>query len=156
MQRSTGCGVYAREPDHIPFMKNQTRFATFFLTLALAAVPMLRAQPAEDQKAPRGPGGPGGRGPNLEMLAHELGLTVEQKAKLEPIMKEQGRKMQELRQNEALSREEKMEKGRALRTEGQKEIEAVLTPEQVTKLAELRARAPRGERPKGEKPAENK
>lgn len=67
--------------------------------------------------------------------------------------------MQAIRKDESLSREQKMEKSRAVREESQKAINAVLTPEQAKKFAEMRQRGPRGgERPakgdKGEKKAE--
>jgi len=141
-------------------MKIQSKLTSLLLTAVLAAVPALRAQSAETpaparENGPGGPGGPGGRGgPNLQMLAEELGLTADQKAKLGPIMKHQQEQMQALRKDESLSQEQRREKGRALREENQKAIAAVLTPEQAKKFADLRERGPRGggERPaKGEK-----
>jgi len=141
-------------------MKSLSKFLALSLTLAIASVPSLQAQPAEGQNAahehgPGGPGGPGGGNrPNLDRLAEELGLTADQKAKLGPIMKHQQEQMQALRKDESLSQEQRREKGRALREENQKAIAAVLTPEQAKKFAELRERGPRGggERPgKGEK-----
>lgn len=138
-------------------MKSRSKFLTLFLTLAIASVPALQAQPAEGQNAAheRGPGGPGGGNrPNLDRLAEELGLTADQKAKLGPIMKHQQEEMQALRKDESLSQEQRREKGRALREENQKAIAAILTPEQAKKFAEMRERGPRGggERPaKGEK-----
>ncbi len=133
-------------------MKNQLKFTSLLLTAALAALPVLNAQPAENQ-APareRGPGGPGGRGgPNLQMIAEELGLSADQKAKLAPVIKHQAEQMQAIRQDESLSREQRMEKARGIREAGRKDIEAVLTPEQVKKFDDLRARGPRGD---GERP----
>ena len=141
-------------------MKTLRKFVPFFLILTMAAVPALRAEdaPADkpEQKRERGPGG---RGPNLEQLAQDLNLTDDQKTKLGPILKEQMKKMQELRKDESLSQDQRREKGRTLREESQKEIEAVLTPEQAKKFAEMRQRGPRGggDRPaKGEKPEDNK
>lgn len=132
-------------------MKNQLKLTSLILTAALAAIPALQAQSTESP-APareRGPGGPGGRGPNLEMIAEELGLSADQKAKLAPIMKHQAEQMQAIRQDESLSREQRMEKVRTIREAGRKDIEAVLTPEQAKKFADLRARGPRGD---GERP----
>jgi periplasmic protein CpxP/Spy len=133
-------------------MKNQLKLTSLILTAALAALPALQAQPAEGQ-APareRGPGGPGGRGgPNLQMIAEELGLSADQKAKLAPVLKHQAEQMQAIRQDESLSREQRMEKGRAIREAGRKDIETVLTPEQAKKFAEMRARGQRGD---GERP----
>ncbi len=140
-------------------MKSHRKFVTLLLTLAIAAVPALQAQPAEGPNAAheRGPGGPGGGRPNLDRLAEELGLSAEQKAKLGPIMKHQQEQMQELRKDESLSQEQRRDKARALREENQKAMAAILTPEQAKKFAEMRERGPRGggERPaKGEKKGE--
>lgn len=138
-------------------MKSRNKFLSLFLTVAIVAVPALKAQPAEGQNAAheRGPGGPGGGArPNLDRLAEELGLSADQKAKLGPIMKHQQEQMQALRKDESLSPEQRREKGRALREENQKAISAILTPEQAKKFADLRERGPRGggEHPaKGEK-----
>jgi Spy/CpxP family protein refolding chaperone len=139
-------------------MKNRFKFVALCLTLAIAAVPMLKAQSdsGDAAKPPheRGPGGPGGRrGPNIEMLAQELGLSAEQKEKIAPLLKQQEEKGQAIRKDESLSREQKMEQAKASREETQQAITALLTPEQAKKFAEMRARGPRGggDRPKGEK-----
>jgi protein CpxP len=139
-------------------MKNRLKFLPLCLSLAFAVVPALKAQ-SDDAAKPtheRGPGGGGRRGPNIEMLAEKLDLTAEQKEKIAPILKQQEEQMQAIRKDESLSREQRMEKSKAVREDGQKSIEALLTPEQVKKFAELRANAPRpgGDRPKGEKKGE--
>ncbi len=135
-------------------MKTRLKFVALCLSLAVTAVPMLKAQSDSDNAAKpareRGPGGPGGRrGPSIDMLAQELGLSAEQKEKIAPILKDQEEKGQAIRKDESLSREQKMEKAKALREESQKAITALLTPEQAKKFTEMRARGPRP--PKGEK-----
>ena len=150
-------------------MKTRLKYLALCLTLAMAAVPMVKAQSdsADAPKTPRerGPGGPGGRrGPNVDTLAEELGLSAEQKAKVAPLLKQQEEQGQAIRKDESLSREQKMEKVKATREETQKAITALLTPEQAKKFAEMRAHGPRGgdgERPRkgkkdesGEKPAD--
>ncbi len=165
VQRNAGCGVYPRSILKYS-MKHSFKLIALSLTLALAGAPLIHAQSAEQKPArergPGGPGGPGGGGrggPNIEMLTEQLSLTADQKTKLEPILKAQGQKMQDLRKDESLSQEQRREKSRSLREAGQKEIEAVLTPEQIKKFEEMRQRGggPRGERggDKGEKPAKN-
>ena len=66
------------------------------------------------------------------------------------MLKAQAEKLRALRDDESLSREEKMEKMRSIRDEGNKAVEAVLTPEQITKFHELREkmreRGPRGDK----------
>jgi len=129
----------------------KSKLLTLVLTIACASMPALRAADEQKPARERGPGGPGGRGgPNLEMLAEELQLTPDQKAKLGPILKGQAQKMQDLRQDESVSPEQRREKMRSIREDGQKAIEAVLTSEQAAKFAEFRARGPRGD---GERPA---
>jgi Spy/CpxP family protein refolding chaperone len=134
-------------------MKNSLKLISLCLALAGIAVPVLKAQPADAPSQPRergergGPGGRGG-GPNLEAMAKELDLTADQKAKLGPILKEQAKKMQELRD---LSPEERREKGRALREENHKALATVLTPEQLKKFDEMRPRGGQGQRGGGEK-----
>jgi Spy/CpxP family protein refolding chaperone len=132
-------------------MKSQSKLLIALLAASLAAAPMIHAQSAPDHKPAReqGPGGPGGRGgPNLDMLAQELGLSADQKAKLAPILEQQRAKMQELRD---LAPEQRREKMRAVREENHKALAAILTPEQLKKFDEMN-RGPRGGgAPKGEK-----
>lgn len=132
-------------------MKIRSTLSLLCATLAIGLVPVLKAQPAEGQ---RGPGGPGGRGPNIEMLAQQLNLTADQKTKLEPVLKSQQEKMQALRKDESLSREDRQAKNKAIREEANAAIKAVLTPEQATKFADLQAKGPRGgpQGKKGDKP----
>jgi Spy/CpxP family protein refolding chaperone len=141
-------------------MKNRFKFIALCLSLAMVAVPMVKAQSeSKDAANPpreRGPGGPGGRGPNFEKIAEELGLTADQKAKAEPIFKEQAKKMQGMRD---LPPDERREKMKAMREENHKALAEILTPEQLKKFDEMRPRGgdrpPRGEKgEKGEKPAD--
>ena len=146
-------------------MKNRLKLVSLCLTLAIAVVPSLKAQSeggdAPHAKRERGPGGPGGPGGRLEMLAHELDLTADQKAKLGPLLKNEAEQLKAIRDDQSLSPDQKKEKAKAIREEGQKAVAAVLTPEQAKKMSEMRQRGPRGdgERPrrgeKGDKP-ENK
>jgi Spy/CpxP family protein refolding chaperone len=140
-------------------MKNRFKLVSLCLTLAIAAVPMMKAQSdsgdaGKNPPRERGPGGPGGRrGPSIETLAEQLSLTDEQKEKIAPIMKQGEEQAQAIRKDGSLSDDEKREKARAIREETGKSITALLTPEQAKKFAEMRARGPRsgGDRPKGEK-----
>ena len=50
----------------------------------------LAVRVAEERARPGGPGGPGGR---LEMLAHELDLTADQKSKIAPLIKQEAEQM---------------------------------------------------------------
>lgn len=62
------------------------------------------------------------RAKKMERLNKELGLNEDQKVKIDALFKEQG------------------EKGRALHKETQSRLQAILTPEQNTKLEEMEQR----------------
>jgi protein CpxP len=86
------------------------------------------------------------RGPNLEQrmdrLTTELKLTDEQKPKVKKVLEASQKKMQELRADTSLSREERGPKMRAIRQDEQKQLKAILTPDQYEKLQSM----PRGRR----------
>ena len=84
---------------------------------------------------------PKGKGPSVEErlknLADALKLTDEQKAKIEPIMKEEGEKLRGLFQDQNSPREEKMKKAQEIRKDISAKIKPILTAEQVTKYEKL-------------------
>ena len=69
----------------------------------------------------------------MQATARELNLTDEQKQKLQTIVREQLEKLHGLRQDNSLTREDKMQKFKAAREEIAKEVKDVLTPEQFEK-----------------------
>ncbi len=69
----------------------------------------------------------------VEQMAKDLNLTDAQKAKLTPVFEEQGKKMRAMREDTNLSQEQRQEKMREMRTESDKQIKAILTPEQWEK-----------------------
>ena len=90
--------------------------------------------PAAAAKPERGPGGPGGpRGDRLEMMKEKLGLTPEQIEKIKPILEKDREKLMALREDAALSREQKGEKMREILKSSMEAIKPILTPEQVEK-----------------------
>ena len=134
-------------------MKTRLKFLPLCLTLAFAVVPALKAQSDDAAKPAREHGG--GRGPNFDGFADRLGLSADQKEKIEPIWKKQEEQGRAILKDKSLSQEEKQDKIKAARAETQKAIEALLTPDQVKKFAEMREHGPRGDRPKGEKKGDN-
>jgi len=76
----------------------------------------------------------------LKQLSAQLNLTDEQKEKLKPIFQEQFGKVRELRQNTALSREDKLAKLKELREDTNKKIEPILTAEQKEKWQKFQQR----------------
>ncbi len=121
--------------------------------LALALVAGLGLALAASAQ-PFGPGGAGRQaGPFLRALRgglSTLDLTADQKAKIAPLLKHEAEQMKAVRDDQSLSQDQKKEKAKAIREEGQKAVAAVLTPEQAKKLAEMRPQGPRGDRPRGE------
>jgi Spy/CpxP family protein refolding chaperone len=108
--------------------------------IALAAVAgALTIQPvtrAADTNVPAPPA-PGnrlaGQGERMQEIARELNLTVEQKEKLQTVIRGQMEKVRDLRQDASLPPQEKREKLQAIREEITAEVKKVLTPEQFEK-----------------------
>ena len=91
--------------------------------------------PAAAAKPERGPGGPGGqRGDRLAMMKETLGLTPEQVEKIKPIIEKDREKLMALREDSALSREQKGEKMKEIITASMEQIKPILTPEQLEKF----------------------
>lgn len=106
------------------------RRAVFAGALGLALVSILALSTHA-----RGPG-KGWREPSPDRaaarLAERLGLTAEQQEQVRPILEENFAKRRDIR-------EEARRKMEALREETDKRLSGVLTPEQLTKLRELRS-----------------
>jgi len=92
---------------------------------------MVSVATAQDTKAaPR-------RGANveqrLEQLDKQLQLTADQKTKLKTYFEGERKKMQDMRADTSLTREQRQEKMKAVREDLNKEMKSVLTPDQFTK-----------------------
>ena len=66
-----------------------------------------------------------------------LNLTDDQKAKLRPIIMDENQKMEALRNDSTMTQEQKIAKAQEIRADASPKIKAILTPEQLQKLAEL-------------------
>ena len=66
-----------------------------------------------------------------------LNLTEEQKTKLRPIIADENQQMEAVRNDSSLTMEQKVAKANQIREAASPKIKAVLTPEQLQKLAEL-------------------
>ena len=112
--------------------------------VALGCVAALPALNAQDAKKGRGPGGGGGRGmmsaeQRIERLEEAVGkLTDAQKAKIKDIYAKTSEKMQ------ALSDDERREKGMELMRDSGRAVRAVLTEEQQKKYDEMMAQMGQG------------
>lgn len=115
-------------------MKKSSLFA-----LALGAV--IAFSPAAQAQEKKGEGK--GKGPSAEermkRMAEALNLTDEQKAKIEPILKEEGEKLRAIFQDQNASREEKGKKMQEARKDISAKMKAVLTPEQAEKFEKLQS-----------------
>jgi periplasmic protein CpxP/Spy len=69
--------------------------------------------------------------------ANPLNLTEEQKAKLRPIIMDENQQIEAVRNDGSLTQEQKIAKANQIRSEASPKIKAILTPEQLQKLAEL-------------------
>jgi Spy/CpxP family protein refolding chaperone len=92
------------------------------------------------------PGGPGfgrrGPGlPRLEQLARQLDLTEAQRTQIQGILGDARSKLEGLRTNTALTREERMDQAQQIASQTREQIRGVLTPDQQLKADELRQQA---------------
>jgi len=66
-----------------------------------------------------------------------LNLTDEQKAKLRPIIADENQQMEALRNDNSMNQAQKIDKANQIRAQTSPKIKAILTPEQLQKLAQL-------------------
>jgi hypothetical protein len=96
-----------------------------------------------DQMSQRGPGGPGGpRGPMnadavLDHLTKSLQLTSSEQDQIKPILEAEFAQMKTIYQDTTLTNDQKHQQMTALRQDTDKQIEAVLTPDQVTTFEQM-------------------
>jgi Spy/CpxP family protein refolding chaperone len=112
-------------------------------------VPSVFAEPATDaQKQERRERRQGG----AMKVYDQLNLTADQSAALKPVLENVRAQMKALRENKELEPKQRREQMKQIRTDSDTKINAILTEEQRTKLAELRAQQ-RANRPKRNKEA---
>ena len=113
-------------------------FAAFALTgmlslqlMARAAETSVAAQPVKEE--------PGAAiRERMQEVAKELGLTDDQKQQLKPVLQAEAVKLKALRDDQSLSRQEKIEKLKAIGAELLPQLKEILTPEQLAKWQKLR------------------
>ena len=117
----------------------KTMLIAALATGAMLACGSLRAADTNTPPAggpPAGERGPGMRGGRPD-LAKILDLTDEQKPKVEAIMKGASEKRKALREDTALSQEDKRAKAKAIQEDTTAQMKAVLTPEQFAKFEKM-------------------
>ena len=100
-----------------------------------------QASPSQSAPAPSAPSQSGQSGSASQSSQgaddNPLGLTEEQKTKLRPIIADENQQMEAVRNDSSLSTEQKVAKANQIRETASPKIRAVLTPEQLQKLADL-------------------
>ena len=99
----------------------------------------IRAGMLAGRGGPGGAGGPAAAGRDaMQRLVDELEVSEAQREKLRPVMQEEFAKIRALRENESLSREDKLAKFRAVNQATTAKMKEILSQEQLTKWEKLR------------------
>lgn len=110
------------------------------LLVAVALAASLFASNLNAQPGPKGP--PEERRAKMgERLAEHLGLSADQQAKVQVIQDAARAEREAVMSDQSLSREQKREKMQGIQKATEAKMDEVLTPEQRTKAAEMRAKA---------------
>ena len=109
-----------------------------------AANPSSQSAPAQTAPAPPSSvqqNAPSTATPNsAQAQANEdnpLNLTDDQKAKLRPIIADENQQMEAVRNDNSMSQTQKIDKANQIRAQASPKIKAILTPEQLQKLAQM-------------------
>ncbi|HKW19266.1 MAG TPA: hypothetical protein VJO35_17290 [Terriglobales bacterium] len=122
--------------------------AVVAISLTAMAQTPATSQPSQSQSAPAQatPANPPSNQPNASTNSGQstqanadnpLNLTEDQKAKLRPIIMDENQQMEALRNDTSMTQEQKIAKANQIRADASPKIKAILTPEQLQKLAEL-------------------
>jgi protein CpxP len=96
------------------------------------------APPSSTQQSPPATANPNSA--QAQAQANEdnpLNLTDDQKAKLRPIIADENQQMEALRNDNSINQAQKIDKANQIRAQASPKIKAILTPEQLQKLAQL-------------------
>jgi Spy/CpxP family protein refolding chaperone len=77
----------------------------------------------------------------LQAISQQLNLTPEQKAKILPILADEGPKVQAIKNDNSLSRMQKIQQIRVIHHQTDPQMKAILSPEQYQKLQTIRQQA---------------
>jgi periplasmic protein CpxP/Spy len=83
------------------------------------------------------------KGAKLQAISQQLNLTPQQKAKILPILADEGPKVEAIKNNSSLSGFQKMQQIRAIHQQTDPQMKAILSPEQYQKLQAIRQQAAR-------------
>jgi len=74
----------------------------------------------------------------LQAISQQLNLTPQQKAKILPILADEGPKVQAIKNDNSLSKMQKIQQIRAVHRQTDPQMKAILSPEQYQKLQAIR------------------
>jgi hypothetical protein len=111
-------------------MKNHTHLVISALSIAMFA---LLAPTSFAQR--------GGAMQRAQAVAQELNLTPQQKEKILPILAAEVPKVNAIKNDNSLSRTQKMEQVKAIHQQTDPQMKAILSPEQYQKLKQIRLQA---------------
>jgi Spy/CpxP family protein refolding chaperone len=77
----------------------------------------------------------------LEAIAQQLNLTPQQKAKVLPILADEAPKVQAIKNDNSLSKTQKIQQIKAIHRQTDPQMKAILSPEQYQKLQAIRQQA---------------
>jgi periplasmic protein CpxP/Spy len=77
----------------------------------------------------------------LQQMSQELNLTDEQKAKLKPILQDEGEQLRTLKSDTSVATQEKFQKAKEIRASHKQQIDAILTPDQKQKWQQMKQQA---------------
>src|SRR5947208_15539791 len=109
-------------------MNNYIRLAAAALCLGIVA--LLAATSSAQNKAAK-----------LEAISQQLNLTPQQKAKILPILADEGPKVQKIKNDSSLTRMQKMQQIKAVHQQTDPQMKAILSPAQYQKLQAIRQQA---------------
>jgi len=81
------------------------------------------------------------KGAKLQAISQQLNLTPQQKAKILPILANEGPKIEAIKNNSSLSGFQKMQQIRAIHQQTDPQMKAILSPDQYQKLQAIRQQA---------------
>jgi Spy/CpxP family protein refolding chaperone len=81
------------------------------------------------------------KGAKLQAISQQLNLTPQQKAKVLPILADEGPKVEAIKNNSSLSGFQKMQQIRAIHQQTDPQMKAILSPDQYQKLQAIRQQA---------------
>jgi Spy/CpxP family protein refolding chaperone len=113
---------------------------------APSQAPISGAGSSQTQSAPaQGEAAPTTTTQQRDPVAEALNLTDDQQAKLQPIIREEMTQINAARNDSSLTQEQKQQKIDQIRQTEFPKIQAILTPEQQKKLAEMQEQARKGQ-----------